>query len=89
MVELLPCPFCGANASLQQVQTENHLFWADGVWYIEVNHQDWCPLYSMSFTHFGGEYNEQTGIYSPPTEEALKECNAWNTRITKERGGEK
>lgn len=86
-IKLSPCPFCGGQAKLVQIQGDNHDYWADGLFFIEVNH-NWngrnkdqpCILYSVQFGHYKGGYNRKTGEYSPITEEAKMACAKWNDR---------
>lgn len=84
IIELKPCPFCGAKASLWQVRGDNHHYWADGKFYIVAKHDDSCPLRIADFGHYGGGYNKQTGEYSPITDNAIKACEEWNRRVSDE-----
>ena len=85
LIELKPCPFCGAKAILWQNKTVYHKFWTDGLFYIVADH-DWrsCPLYGVTFGHYGGGYNKETGEYSPITDNAIKACEEWNRRANNE-----
>ena len=83
--KLKPCPFCGAEARLEQIRGDNHNYWADGLFYIVADH-DWrsCPLYAVTFGHYGGGYDKETGEYSPMTDKAVKACEKWNRRADNE-----
>ncbi len=79
-IRLLPCPFCGAEAELDQIrQYDNHEYFRDGNWYIRVKHEDNCFLKYTQFI-FSGKYHKSTGRYDPPTESVLQQCEAWNRR---------
>ncbi|MBQ7315689.1 MAG: hypothetical protein IJW90_01115 [Clostridia bacterium] len=86
-IKLSPCPFCGGEAKLVQMKDDAHKWWADGLFFIEVNH-NWggehrnkaCILYAAQFGHYRGGYDKKTGEYSPITEEAKEACKDWNTR---------
>lgn len=83
--KLKPCPFCGAEARLVQNRGDNHNFWDDGLFYIVADH-DWrsCPLYAVTFGHYGGGYDKETGEYGPMTDKAVKACEKWNRRADNE-----
>ena len=91
-IKLKPCPFCGGEARLIQIKDQNHKFWADGLYYIEVKHAVdppgyICPLYSHSFGHYGGGYDKKAERYSDVTIKAHKACEEWNRRTEDEREG--
>ena len=83
-IKLKPCPFCGGAAKLVQIRGENHNYWADGLFYIEVDHkvnvEYVCPLYAHAFGHYGGGYNKRTQQYAEVTEKAKEACEKWNRR---------
>ena len=85
---LLPCPFCGGAAKLIQIRSENHDYWADGLFYIKVDHKAdseyVCILYSHNNGHYGGGYDKKTQQYSEVTERAKEACERWNRRADNE-----
>lgn len=82
---LKPCPFCKGAAKLTQVRGDNHNFWADGLFFIEVEHvvnppHYICPLYAHQFGHYGGGYDKKAERYSDITVKAYEACAQWNKR---------
>ena len=77
-IHLEPCPFCGAKINAFICNKKDcPEFWANGLWFLEDNHQDYCFLkYNELFgsAHFG------KAVDGKPTETLLEYADKWNRR---------
>lgn len=78
--KLKPCPFCGAEAKYVQCKDEKHEWWADGHWFMEIEHDNDCFMWCMRWPHFGGWYDKEKGVYCPLSDTAIKYGEKWNRR---------
>lgn len=79
MIELKPCPFCGAKITPFIFKDEDKpAFWRNNLWFFDNMHSQDCFLkYDPFFdeSHFGEAENGE------PTEILLKYIDKWNRRV--------